>query len=206
MFRKNNKKKEKLKQCLSPPAFLNSVDSIYALLKEAYDLHIKYLVDQNTSTKTEASKKYLKALTYVKNLQQYNNLGSYGHTILSHAAHFNAVDIIKFLIEEKKFAVDMPNDTKITPLMEASLHGNYEIVKYLVQHGANVNAKTNDGDSALLFAVEAGHLEIVKLLIENGADKYYVQPLSGHSLLRIAKLEARKNIVDYLVSLGISDK
>jgi len=57
-----------------------------------------------------------------------------------------------------------------TSLMLASLNGNFEIVKLLVQAGANVNAKNTDGNNALIFAVERMHPDIVKLLLINHAN------------------------------------
>ena len=41
---------------------------------------------------------------------------------------------------------------------------------YLIKNGADVNAKNNDGNIALISASNRRHLEIVKLLIKNGAD------------------------------------
>ena len=49
----------------------------------------------------------------------------------------------------------------------ASRKGRLEIVKYLVEHGANINYATNDGFTPLSFASRAGHLDIVKYLQEH---------------------------------------
>ena len=45
-----------------------------------------------------------------------------------------------------------------------------EIVKHLVENGADVNAKDENKATALTEASKNGHLEIVKYLSENGAD------------------------------------
>jgi len=52
-----------------------------------------------------------------------------------------------------------------TILFLVSQNGNLEIVKYLVNHGADIN-KSN----ALYASAEKGHENIVKCLIEHGAD------------------------------------
>ncbi|MCL6590462.1 MAG: ankyrin repeat domain-containing protein [Firmicutes bacterium] len=44
------------------------------------------------------------------------------------------------------------------------------MVKYLIEKGANINEKNNAGQTALMYAAEDGHLEIVKFLMEKGAD------------------------------------
>lgn len=46
---------------------------------------------------------------------------------------------------------------------------NIEKVRLLIKAGADVNAKDNDGNTALSLAQEAGNLEIIQLLKEAGA-------------------------------------
>lgn len=46
-------------------------------------------------------------------------------------------------------------------------NGHLEVVRLLVEHGANVHA---DDDWPLRWAVSNGHLEVVRLLLEHGAD------------------------------------
>ena len=45
-----------------------------------------------------------------------------------------------------------------------------ENVKLLLKNGADVNAKNNDGQTALMWASDNGHIEVVRLLLENGAN------------------------------------
>jgi uncharacterized protein len=49
--------------------------------------------------------------------------------------------------------------------------GDVEIVKLLIEKGADVNAKNVDGVTALMFAAGEGRLEAVKLLIEKGSGR-----------------------------------
>lgn len=57
-----------------------------------------------------------------------------------------------------------------TPLMEAAQEGHVDIVKFLIQRGANVHATTNTGDTALTFACASGHTLIADILLHCGAD------------------------------------
>ena len=57
-----------------------------------------------------------------------------------------------------------------TPLYSAANKGYLEIVKLLIENGADINKSNNDGWTPLYSAADKGHLEVVKLLIENGAD------------------------------------
>ena len=56
------------------------------------------------------------------------------------------------------------------PLAYAAYNGHLEIVDYLLKRGAEINAKTQNGSTALFFAARFGHIEVVKLLLRNKAD------------------------------------
>ena len=49
--------------------------------------------------------------------------------------------------------------------------GNEAIVKLLVEKGAELESKDNDGRTSLSWAVEIGREAVVKLLVEKGAEK-----------------------------------
>ena len=78
-----------------------------------------------------------------------------------------------------------------TPLHSACLHGNMEMVKLLIQDGANVNLKMNAGSTCLLIACQANNIEMVRLLLENRANPD-LKTEGGVSCLDIAALN--KNI------------
>jgi len=56
------------------------------------------------------------------------------------------------------------------PFREASNRNPLDAMQVLIDAGANINAKTPAGDSALHIAAFAGKLEVVRLLAKNGAD------------------------------------
>ena len=55
-------------------------------------------------------------------------------------------------------------------LIEASIKGNVEDAKSLLENGANVNAQDDKGWTPLMFAAKSQNVELAKLLMENGAD------------------------------------
>lgn len=72
--------------------------------------------------------------------------------------------------EVVKYLLDHGADIHIGddfPLREASRRGSVETVKVLLEYGANIHALN---DHALVSAAENNHLEVVKLLLENGAN------------------------------------
>jgi ankyrin repeat protein len=58
-----------------------------------------------------------------------------------------------------------------TPLMMAARNNRGELVRFLIDNGADVNAVAADGATALRLAREEGHAKMVTLLQENGAGK-----------------------------------
>lgn len=90
----------------------------------------------------------------------------------------------------------------MTPLMFASKKGRIEVMRYLVQHGANVNERGGQRKyPVLIYAVLSRKLDAVKLLVENGAEvegksEFHETPLM------IAVVNNNLEIVKYLVEKG----
>lgn len=87
-----------------------------------------------------------------------------------------------------------------TALMIASKYGYLEMVKYLVEKGADVNERhLLDYWTALMFASGADHLNIVKYLVEHGAE-LDLQDARGYTALMWAR--GHFDIIKYLVEKG----
>ena len=56
-------------------------------------------------------------------------------------------------------------------LIDAAIDGNITKVKALIEAGADVNVKDEDGMTVLMCAVMAGNTEIANLLRAAGAEK-----------------------------------
>ena len=57
-----------------------------------------------------------------------------------------------------------------TALFAAAGNGNADIVRMLLEAGANVNYQASDGFTALMMAVRDGHVEVAQILVEAGAN------------------------------------
>ncbi len=53
--------------------------------------------------------------------------------------------------------------------MIATQNGHAEVVKVLLENGAQVNLQAEDGWSVLMIASKNGHAEVVQILLENGS-------------------------------------
>ena len=79
--------------------------------------------------------------------------------------------------------------------------GKLDVVKFLIEKGANVNAKCKNDYTPLCIAAEKGKLDVVKFLIEKGAnvDK---KNKNGWTPLHVAAKEGILDVVKYLTENG----
>ena len=56
------------------------------------------------------------------------------------------------------------------PFLLAANYSNLEIVRLLLEAGANVNARDTNGNTALAIAVRNGHVGVIQLLLDHDAD------------------------------------
>ena len=61
-------------------------------------------------------------------------------------------------------------DLGMTPHMYAAYNSHSNVAAFLVQKGADINAKDDDQSTALMYAAFSGSKATVELLIEKGAD------------------------------------
>jgi ankyrin repeat protein/tetratricopeptide (TPR) repeat protein len=79
-------------------------------------------------------------------------------------------DKIKTLLKKDGELMDSGDEKNRTPLAVAAARGHKELVRFLVNNGANVNAKDINGCTPLMRAKQKGHVEIVNMLLAKGAD------------------------------------
>lgn len=95
------------------------------------------------------------------------------------------------------------------PLHIAVREGNYEKVEYLLEGGADINARTFFYETALHYASKYGQLEIAEILLEYGADVnartfFYETPL--HKAFRYNYIKVAKLLIKYGADLNVEDR
>jgi len=93
------------------------------------------------------------------------------------------------------------NPAGMTPLMYACQRGSTDVVRDLLERGANPNKTDKNNLTALHRACNRGYLDIVKLLIEKGA-QIDVRYSDGITPLHIACIHGYADIVEFLINNG----
>ncbi|HCO96842.1 MAG TPA: hypothetical protein DIU00_23365 [Phycisphaerales bacterium] len=139
---------------------------------------------------------------------------------------FGDLEKAKVLIKSAGADVNIKNDTGQTPLDIALNQGNKEIIKLLLDNGAeyssihiavqagdrdqvkafldqgiDVDVKNEQGSTALFLAVKGKHEDIVKLLVAKGAD-VDAKDKQGKTALFYAVEHNHKDIVELLIAKG----
>ncbi|OUM58750.1 hypothetical protein PIROE2DRAFT_22739, partial [Piromyces sp. E2] len=57
-----------------------------------------------------------------------------------------------------------------TSLFHSCLNENIKVVKYLVEHGADINKENYERETPLFYACKSGNEAVIKYLVERGAD------------------------------------
>lgn len=83
----------------------------------------------------------------------------------------------------------------------ACYHGHLEVVRLLIERGADKGVAGNDGRTPLYSACYHGHLEVVRLLLEYGADTDATDE-NGDTPLYYACFEGRLGVIKLLLQRG----
>ena len=88
--------------------------------------------------------------------------------------------------------------------MWASIDGHADTVRFLLEtEGINVNAASNDGMTALLFACRYGRDEVARSLLGHGGiDMSAVEADTGHTALMLACIHEHVDTVRLLMQHG----
>jgi ankyrin repeat protein/preprotein translocase subunit SecA len=131
-------------------------------------------------------------------------------TALTLAKEAGHTEIVKYLLEKganiekkksaiyKSFLFSLKKKSNRTPLTEASRYRHID-PEYLLKKMANIEAKCNEGRTALMLASEKGRLEVVKLLlVEKGLDMEEKDKY-GQTALLMASEEGHLEVVKHLL-------
>ena len=141
-----------------------------------------------------------------------------GRTALMYAASGPNPASVQLLLEWKANPLAVDQEEQFTALMFAAAEGQAEVVRVLIDHGADVNAKTQPGVISYNFWREArtrgetplhraaafASIETIKVLLHAGANR--ILDVNGDSPLAWASWHRRtRNIIDLLLDHSSGD-
>ncbi len=148
----------------------------------------------------------------VRLLVQYgakvNKKSGYGNSFLYDAASDATIEIVKILVEA---GANVNRKTDFgSPIQAALKEGKTEIVDYLIEHGADLESRTNwvwghkvDASSTPIFsALASGDGKLIQKLIDEGADIHVIGD-RGNTLLHIAAEKGLTRWVKYFLEQGM---
>jgi ankyrin repeat protein len=125
--------------------------------------------------------------------------GEVAAALIAAGADVNARTPINDLPERKpavRYFVEIPS-AGLTPVMFAARHGAVSALRVLIKAGADINAKTPEGFSPVVIALDNLHFDAAKVLVEAGASA------DGGGLFAVVEARNRVNYVgEYQVPTG----
>jgi len=153
--------------------------------------------DDNSALYTSVDLNHLDVTKLLLKYGANPNITFEDESVLFHA--IPNTEIVKMLLKAGSDPNIKSSEHGNTPLIFATINTNVEIAELLIHFGADPNTKNDDGNSALIFAVQTS-LEISKLLLK------YVDPNipgnSGNTPLMFASFKGIYEAVELLLSKG----
>ncbi|MCP4600108.1 MAG: hypothetical protein GY847_06150 [Proteobacteria bacterium] len=164
-----------------------------ALFRFAGDYKVlKYLVEYGGDVKTRNRDGYSLLFRAVRSIDSVKYLVGLGLKVVDHVRtpviYSNEQASVRAEKEDERIGKGL------TPLHFAVRDGNIDVVKYLVENGADINDKGEYSNTPYSRAIDGGHIDIVRFALSRGADFNYVCELSGETALPGSNLRLRFDI------------
>jgi ankyrin repeat protein len=124
-----------------------------------------------------------------------------GETPLMTAARSGNADIVRLLLTAGADPKAVSNDYKQNALMWAIAERHVAVVRALLNHGADLSARSSGGFTPLLFAARYGDPEIADLLLAAGADARDAAA-GGNTALLVAAVRGHVDVAKALLRRG----
>jgi ankyrin repeat protein len=122
---------------------------------------------------------------------------------LGHAAYAGNLEEVQRLVQQDRGLLNA-NDGYFTPLTAAAQRGRVEVMRYLMEEGAQVDLRDTFDWTPLERACQRGHIQAVSLLIAHGADTATANEF-GLPPLMFASGQGHTDVVTLLLAHGCSD-
>ncbi|MCR4940007.1 MAG: ankyrin repeat domain-containing protein [Treponemataceae bacterium] len=173
------------------PEYLKEESKKYAHRK-LFDDGIPFTPDSFSFHIAKANEKICEL--FVEAGMDVNCRDSAGTPMICIAARSGRKKMIEWLLSLGADINSISKDRGYSAVMDAVWKSSLDIVKLLVEKGANLNYIANDGQTAIIVATGASNPLICELLVKNGADPEYKDRM-GMSALDYAQLFKKNELV-----------
>ncbi|CAG5887278.1 unnamed protein product [Menidia menidia] len=124
-----------------------------------------------------------------------------GYTGLHHAAKLGNLEIVNMLLETGQVDVNAQDSGGWTPIIWAAEHKHVEVIKSLLNRGADVSINDKELNVCLHWAAYAGSVDIAEMVLNAGCSLSSVN-VHGDTPLHIAAREGYLDCVTLFLSRG----
>ncbi|EXJ87015.1 hypothetical protein A1O3_03972 [Capronia epimyces CBS 606.96] len=118
-------------------------------------------------------------------------------------ARIGALEYLQKMFQSGKYSANYQDEEGITPLHWAAINNQFAVCKYLLEQGADVNAKGGESNAtAVMWASQRCHFYIVNLLLQNGADPLLTDG-QGYNILHLATIDGNALLLTLLLHQSI---
>ena len=191
---------------------MNNCTALYCAVKEGHTDVVQVLIDAGADIDTDNSDRHSPLLLASRSgalevVKVFVEAGAgvrvtdfNGRTCLSLAARNGHAETVRYLVGLPEVDVNHRDMYNCTVLDCAVKERRPAVVRVLIDAGAYIDTKNEDGHSPLHCASTSGALEVVKVLVEAGAG-VNVTDNEGRTCLLLAASNRHTWIVRYLVGL-----
>ncbi|GBM99856.1 Ankyrin-1 [Araneus ventricosus] len=123
-----------------------------------------------------------------------------GQSVLHTAAKFNRTEVIRYLVERKRTALDTCDVNGKTPLHVAVENGSNDVVEYVSKLEINTTVKDKNGSTPLHSAIYRHNIDAAKMLLEKEANVDENKSYCNLTALHIATLSESLSLVGLLIA------
>ncbi|MDH5604671.1 MAG: ankyrin repeat domain-containing protein, partial [Cyclobacteriaceae bacterium] len=117
------------------------------------------------------------------------------------AAKNGDLQTVKMILAKDPTKLNSTDKSKYTALHWACIRAHWDVAKFLIEKGADLNVVGGDGGTQINWAVHHDNVEIIKLMIEKGA-KLNIRNQWGMTELHTAIWRGCIHVVEYLLDHG----
>ena len=124
-----------------------------------------------------------------------------GDTALQIAIGANSRELVQLILDHKDTDINLTDQSKNSPLLTAASWGLEDIVKLLIERGADTTIEDELGGTAMLRASDEGNTAVVQMMLKYSVDFRNIDKL-GRTILHGACANGHSDIARLLVDAG----